>query len=68
MLLSDINFTSMIPELSRSADHLCPEEDGDEEEQENQRRHEEQQQEYCRQQMYHGHHLQTPHMLSYRKG
>lgn len=23
MLLSDINFTSMVPELSRSADHLC---------------------------------------------
>lgn len=23
ILLSDINFTSMIPELSRSADHLC---------------------------------------------
>lgn len=26
-LLSDINFTSMVPELSRSADHLCPDED-----------------------------------------
>lgn len=23
VLLSDINFTSMVPELSRSADHLC---------------------------------------------
>lgn len=23
ILLSDINFTSMVPELSRSADHLC---------------------------------------------
>lgn len=27
MLLSDINFTSMVPELSRSADHLCHEEE-----------------------------------------
>ncbi|XP_044737827.1 uncharacterized protein LOC123299626 [Chrysoperla carnea] len=26
VLLSDINFTSMVPELSRSADHLCQEE------------------------------------------
>lgn len=25
VLLSDINFTSMVPELSRSADHLCQE-------------------------------------------
>ncbi|CAH0564490.1 unnamed protein product [Brassicogethes aeneus] len=25
VLLSDIGFTSMVPELSRSADHLCPE-------------------------------------------
>lgn len=24
VLLSDIGFTSMVPELSRSADHLCP--------------------------------------------
>lgn len=24
VLLSDINFTSMVPELSRSADHICP--------------------------------------------
>lgn len=23
VMLSDINFTSMVPELSRSADHLC---------------------------------------------
>lgn len=23
-MLSDINFTSMVPELSRSADHICP--------------------------------------------
>ena len=28
VLLSDINFTSMVPELSRSADHLCQDEDG----------------------------------------
>lgn len=27
VLLSDINFTSMVPELSRSADHLCQEDD-----------------------------------------
>ncbi|XP_046406609.1 uncharacterized protein LOC124171476 [Ischnura elegans] len=27
-LLSDINFTSMVPELSRSADHLCREGEG----------------------------------------
>lgn len=27
VLLSDINFTSMVPELSRSADHLCQGED-----------------------------------------
>lgn len=27
VLLSDINFTSMVPELSRSADHLCHNED-----------------------------------------
>lgn len=25
VMLSDINFTSMVPELSRSADHLCHE-------------------------------------------
>lgn len=33
ILLSDINFTSMVPELSRSADHLCQQkinEEGDE--------------------------------------
>ncbi|XP_053685591.1 uncharacterized protein LOC128735123 [Sabethes cyaneus] len=27
VLLSDINFTSMVPELSRSADHLCQQEE-----------------------------------------
>lgn len=35
ILLSDINFTSMVPELSRSADHLCQQritEEGDESE------------------------------------
>lgn len=37
MLLSDINFTSMVPELSRSADHLCqqPEEQDEEPNDEN---------------------------------
>lgn len=29
VLLSDINFTSMVPELSRSADHLCQAENAD---------------------------------------
>lgn len=29
IMLSDINFTSMVPELSRSADHLCQEEDAE---------------------------------------
>lgn len=37
VLLSDINFTSMVPELSRSADHLCqhPEQDEPDENSEN---------------------------------
>ncbi len=29
VMLSDINFTSMVPELSRSADHLCQEDEFD---------------------------------------
>lgn len=45
VMLSDINFTSMVPELSRSADHLCQDDDyngnGDES-------------------YYKGSHLQTP--------
>ncbi|XP_055538622.1 uncharacterized protein LOC129726061 [Wyeomyia smithii] len=32
VLLSDINFTSMVPELSRSADHLCQQEQEEDEE------------------------------------
>ncbi|XP_058464131.1 uncharacterized protein LOC131438269 [Malaya genurostris] len=36
VLLSDINFTSMVPELSRSADHLCQQEEDVEENSENQ--------------------------------
>lgn len=68
----------MIPELSRSADHLCPE-DGDEmaEGQENHPQDgEDQEQDHNQmvlafQQQQHqlgpGHHLRTPTMHSYRK-
>lgn len=35
VLLSDINFTSMVPELSRSADHLCQQKINEEADEEN---------------------------------
>lgn len=75
MLLSDINFTSMIPELSRSADHLCPEdEDEDRENQQLVQQHEEEEEEarFNHGMRMHlgggGNHLQTPNMSCYRKG
>uniref|UniRef100_A0A336ML67 CSON002756 protein n=1 Tax=Culicoides sonorensis TaxID=179676 RepID=A0A336ML67_CULSO len=49
VLLSDINFTSMVPELSRSADHICP--DGEMNESDEDRKSND---------YYKGHHLQTP--------
>ena len=49
VLLSDINFTSMVPELSRSADHLCQDEDPNNANNENNSKG-----------YYKGHHLKTP--------
>ena len=77
VLLSDINFTSMIPELSRSADHLCPddeEETGEGTERRQQSQEEEEDEHHERHhhhnmhRMHMGHHLQAPHLTSYRKG
>lgn len=50
VLLSDINFTSMVPELSRSADHLC-QDDQDPNNGNN---------ENATKGYYKGHHLKTP--------
>lgn len=66
MLLSDINFTSMIPELSRSADHLCPDGDNEDTNQENLRRQEDEDEEG--EGHHHGHFLQPNMMHCFRKG
>ncbi|XP_063702670.1 uncharacterized protein LOC134832536 [Culicoides brevitarsis] len=53
VLLSDIHFTSMVPELSRSADHICPDEEITESDAESKSND-----------YYKGHLLQTPDYVS----